>query len=134
MIGLGFRAESLYVPDVRDFHKLKVWGKAHSVTLEVYRVTKAFPTEERYGLTAQLRRAAASMSANLAEGSGRHTSHDFARFLDIALGSASELEYHLLLSADLTLIDRPSHAHLNSEVVQVKRMIAGLLRKLRPDS
>ena len=118
---------------MRDFHKLKVWEKAHSVTLEVYEATRGFPREELYGLTSQMRRAAASVCANIAEGCGRRGSHEFARFLDIALGSASELEYHLLLSADLKLLNRDTRARLNSAVVQVKRMIGSLLRKLRAE-
>src|SRR5688572_7765678 len=118
---------------VRDFHKLKVWDKAHLVTLDVYRATKGFPREELYGLTSQIRRAAASVCANVAEGCGRRGGLEFARFLDIALGSASELEYHLLLAADLQLLDRETHTRLNSAVVQVKRMMAGLLRTLRAD-
>jgi four helix bundle protein len=81
-----------------------------------------------------MRRAAASVCANIAEGCGRRGGAEFARFLDIALGSASELEYHILLSADLQLVDRETYRQLNSAVVQVKRMIAGLLRKLRAES
>jgi len=119
---------------MRDFHKLRVWDQAHQATLEVYRATRTFPKEELYGLTAQIRRAATSMCANVAEGCGRRSGAEFARFLDIALGSASELEYHLLLSADLRLLDESAHARLNSAVVQVKRMLAGLLRKLRAES
>ena len=119
---------------MRDFHRLKVWGKAHAVTLEVYQATRGFPKEEMYGLTSQMRRAAASVCANVAEGCGRRGALEFARFLDIAQGSASELEYHLLLSVDLKLLDPETHTRLNSEVVQVKRMIAGLLRTLRADS
>ena len=119
---------------MRDFHKLRIWEKAHSITLEVYQATRGFPKEEMYGLTSQMRRAAASVCANVAEGCGRRGALEFARFLDIAQGSASELEYHLLLSVDLKLLDPETHTRLNSEVVQVKRMIAGLLRTLRADS
>ena len=107
---------------MRDFHRLKVWGKAHAVTLEVYQATRGFPKEEMYGLTSQMRRAAASVCANVAEGCGRRGALEFARFLDIAQGSASELEYHLLLSVDLKLLDPETHTRLNSEVVQVKRI------------
>ena len=119
---------------MRDFHKLRVWNHAHLATLDVYRATKTFPKDELYGLTAQMRRAATSICANLAEGCGRRGGAEFARFLDIALGSASELEYHLLLSVDLKLLDGSAYARLNSAVVQVKRMLAGLLRKLRAES
>ena len=119
---------------MRDFHKLKVWHKAHAVTLEVYQATRSFPREELYGLTSQTGRAAVSVCANLAEGCGRRGSAEFARFLDIALGSASELEYHLILAVDLKLLDHETHKQLNVAVIQVKCMIAGLLRKLRADS
>jgi len=119
---------------MRDFHKLRVWNHAHLATLDVYRATKTFPKDELYGLTGQMRRAATSICANLAEGCGRRGGAEFARFLDIALGSASELEYHLLLSVDLKLLDGSAYARLNSAVVQVKRMLAGLLRKLRAES
>ena len=86
-----------------------------------------------YGLTSQMRRSASSICANIAEGCGRSKHPDFARFLDIAMGSASELEYHILLSTDLELLPRPAFGTLNAAVVEVKRMLAGLLRKLRAD-
>lgn len=86
---------------MKDFRDLVVWQKAHDVALRVYQFTRPFPTEERYGLTAQLRRSASSIGANIAEGCGRGSDADFRRFLHIAMGSASELEYHLLLSRDL---------------------------------
>jgi four helix bundle protein len=118
---------------MRDFRRLKAWARAHRVTLEAYQVTRAFPKEELYGLTSQIRRAAGSVGANIAEGCGRGE-RDFARFLRIALASASELEYHILLAADLDLIKRPVHDRLNGSVIEVKRMLAGLLRKLKADS
>ena len=118
---------------MRDFHRLKVWTRAHCLALEVYRATRAFPKEELYGLTSQMRRSASSICANIAEGCGRTRRPDFARFLDIAMGSASELEYHILLSTDLELLPHPASCTLNAAVVEVKRMLAGLLRKLRAD-
>jgi four helix bundle protein len=90
---------------MQDFRKLKVWGKVHAVTLHVYRCTAVFPRNEMFGLTSQMRRAAASMGANVAEGCGRDGDPELARFLQIAMGSASELEYHLLLARDLQLLD-----------------------------
>ncbi len=119
---------------MRDFRRLNVWTRSHGITLDVYRVTRLFPKDELYGLRSQIRRAAASVCANIAEGCGRRGGAEFARFLDIALGSASELEYHLLLSADLDLIDQDDHARLNDSVTQVKRMLTGLLNKLRADT
>jgi len=87
-----------------DFKQLKVWRKAHEMTLDTYRVTAAFPREEMYGLTSQLRRAAASIGANIAEGCGRRSDGEMCRFLQIARGSASETEYHFLLARDLHLL------------------------------
>src|SRR4051812_41600661 len=87
-----------------DFKKLRVWQRAHALTLSVYQCTRVFPDGERYGLTSQLRRAAASISANIAEGCGRGTDNELARYLRISLGSATELEYHLLLAKDIGLI------------------------------
>jgi four helix bundle protein len=86
---------------VGDFRKLQVWHRAHKLTLDVYRATSAFPKEELYGLTNQLRRASASIGANIAEGCGRNTDAELARYLGIAVGSANELDYHLLLARDL---------------------------------
>ena len=86
---------------MKDFRDLQVWQKAHGLTLAIYRVTVTFPRQELYGLTTQLRRASSSIAANLAEGCGRNSDAEFARFCSIAMGSASELEYHLLLARDL---------------------------------
>ena len=83
---------------MKDFRDLKVWSKAHNMALSAYRLTVHFPKEEMYGLTSQIRRAGASIPANIAEGCGRDGDGELARFLQIAAGSASELEYHLLLS------------------------------------
>ena len=118
---------------MRDFHRLKVWARAHRLVLNVYRVTRAFPRDEMYGLTSQMRRSASSICANIAEGCGRDKRPDFARFLDIAMGSASELEYHVLLSADLEFLPHATFGTLNAAVVEVKRTLAGLLRTLRAD-
>lgn len=108
-----------------------MWNKAHRLTVELYRVTGAFPREEQYGLTSQIRRGAASIGANIAEGCGRDTARDFARFIQIALGSASELEYHLVLAADLEFVNGEVYARLNVAVTDIKRMLSGLARRLR---
>jgi four helix bundle protein len=92
---------------LRDFRELKVWRKAHELTLGVYRVTAVFPKEELFGLTRQIRRSCESIPANIAEGCGQRRGPDFARFLQIAMGSASELEYHLLPARDLRLLGEP---------------------------
>lgn len=118
---------------MKDFHQLQVWQKAHELTLIVYQVTRTFPREELYGLTSQLRRCSASIPANLAEGCGREGEAEFARFCSIAMGSASELEYHLLLAKDLRLIQPKDHVDLSQRATEVKRMLTGLLQKLRAD-
>src|SRR2546430_8421559 len=118
---------------MQRFRCLRVWNEAHGLTLAAYRVTRGFPQTERYGLSAQIRRSAASVCANIAEGCGRRGGNDFARFLQIALGSASELEYHLLLAADLGFVDGPAHTRLEQAVIEVKRMLVGFVRKLRSD-
>jgi four helix bundle protein len=117
---------------VKDFKELKVWEKAHVLTLQVYRETQCFPKEELYGLTSQLRRAAASIAANIVEGCGRRSDGEFTRFLQIARGSASELEYHLLLARDLHLLDESAFHDLDTKVVEVERMLTGLAKKVRP--
>lgn len=119
---------------MKDFHELKVWRKAHELTLVVYRATAGFPREERYGLTSQLRRSCSSIAANLAEGCGRSGDAELARFCSIAMGSASELEYHLLLAKDLELIKLADYEDLASRASVVKRMLTGLLQKLKAES
>ena len=118
---------------VKDFHELKVWQKAHQLTLLVYQITTTFTREERYGLTSQLRRCSSSIAANLAEGCGRNGDAEFARFCTIAMGSASELEYHLLLAKDLKLIKPKDHVELSQRATELKRMLTALLQKLNAD-
>jgi four helix bundle protein len=115
------------------FRKLKVWNKSDQLTLGCYKATRSFPSSEVYGLTSQIRRAAVSISANIAEGCGRRGKADFARFLQVALGSGSELEYHLLLALDLGLMDRSSYQPLEEAVIEVKRMLTGFIKKLMSD-
>jgi len=119
---------------VKDFRELKVWAKAHHLTLLIYKVTATFPREEAYGLTSQIRRACASIPANIAEGCGRGSDAEFGRFLQIAMGSACELEYHLLLAHDLDLINDAHYERLTPDVTEVKRMLASLLQKLKAES
>jgi four helix bundle protein len=113
---------------------LKVWEKAHQLTLEVYRATASFPREEAYGLTSQIRRASSSIGANLAEGCGRSGDTEFARFCSIARGSASELEYHLLLAKDLQFLPASLHEKLAADAVEIKRMLTALIQKLTAES
>jgi len=118
---------------MKDFQDLKVWQKAHQLTLEVYKNTNAFPQEERYGLTSQMRRCAVSIPANIAEGCGRSGDAELARFLGIAMGSASELEYFFLLARDLALLHGPDHDQFSSQVTEVKRMLSSFIQKLNAD-
>jgi four helix bundle protein len=119
---------------MKDFRKLNVWEKAHSLVIEIYRVTNNFPKSETFGLTSQIRRASASIPANIAEGCGRDGEADFARFLQMALGSSSELEYHLLLAHDLNMLDETFYDNLKDRVIELKRMLTSLIQKLRADS
>jgi four helix bundle protein len=115
---------------MKDFRNLQVWHKAHLLTLAAYRATSNFPKQELYGMTSQIRRCAASIAANIAEGCGKRGNGEFQRFLNISTGSASELEYHFLLARDLGFIDGESYFALNEAVVEVKRMLAALARKV----
>ena len=118
---------------MKDCRQLKVWEKAHQVALAIYKATKEFPKEELYGLTSQIHRASMSIPTNISEGCGRNTDAEFARFLQIAMGSASETEYQLLLSHDLGFLSKEQYDKLNSDVTDVKRMLASLLKTLRAD-
>ncbi|THI83807.1 MAG: four helix bundle protein [Nitrospira sp. CG24A] len=118
---------------MRDFRDLKVWEKAHRLTLAAYKATSTFPQHELFGLTSQLRRASVSIPANIAEGCGRSGSPELARFLRIAFGSASELEYHIILSADLCYLSKSNSEHLIKQVTEVKRMLTSLIQKLTAD-
>ena len=119
---------------MQDFRQLKVWERAHALTLDVYKMSKAFPREELYGLTSQMRRSATSIGSNIAEGACRGGDSDFARFLQIAFDSASELEYQCLLAGDLQLLSTQDYRHLNEETREVIRMLAALLHRLRADT
>ena len=115
---------------MRDFRSLDVWKKSHKLVLAIYKASAGFPSCEKYGLMSQVRRAAASIPANIAEGCGRGSNRDFARFLQIAFGSASELEYHLILARDLGFLDATQQDALEQSTIEVKRMLTGLMKKL----
>ncbi|MGA8299876.1 MAG: four helix bundle protein [Terriglobales bacterium] len=117
---------------MNDFKDLKVWVKAHRLTLDVYRSTRTFPKEELFGLVSQIRRSASSIGANIAEGVGRKSDGELTRFLHIARGSASELEYHLLLSKDLELLPQDSFETLSRATEEVQRMLASLIQQVQP--
>ncbi len=114
-----------------DFRKYHVWHKAHELTLLTYRTSRGFPTDERFGLTAQIRRSVASIPTNIAEGCGRHGDRDRARFFNIAMGSASEVEYQLMLSRDLEYLEKTTFEELNGLVIEVKKMLSSLILCLR---
>lgn len=118
---------------MKDFRDLQVWNKTHQLTLRSYVVTQTFPRQEIYGLTSQIRRCAASIAANIAEGCGKRGNAEFGRFLGIAIGSASELEYHFLLAHDLDFLADQTYQELQSSTVEVKRMLAALIRKVEAD-
>ena len=115
---------------MRDFKELKVWQKAHRFVLDLYKHTRNFPSDERFGLTAHLRRSASSIPSNIAEGCGREGEREFARFLSIAAGSASESEYQLLLARDLGYLQSDTHQKLDDQVNEVKRMLNSFIRAL----
>jgi four helix bundle protein len=118
---------------LNDFKELKVWKKAHATTIHLYKLTRQFPREELYGLTSQIRRAASSIGANIAEGCGRKSDGEMARFLHIARGSAVELECHLLLSRDLELMSAESFDVLERGVDEIQRMLTSLIQRVQED-
>jgi four helix bundle protein len=118
---------------MKDFKKQKVWQKSHQLTLDIYKITKSFPKSEIYGLTSQIRRSCASIPANIAEGCGRNSEADFSRFLQMAMGSATELEYHLLLSHDLGIIKDADFESLYEETIEIKQMLTAFIKKLKAD-
>ena len=118
---------------MEDFKDLRVWGKAYELTLSVYKKTYGFPKEEMYGLTSQLRRATSSIGANIAEGCGRRSDPEMRRFLQIARGSANEVEYHLLLARDLRFLPVEDFKELENRVLEIQRMLASLVQRLSPE-
>jgi four helix bundle protein len=116
---------------MRNYKDLVVWEKAHRLTLAVYKNTKAFPIDERFGLTSQMRRASASIAANLAEGCGRRSDGEMDRFVQIAMGSGAELSYHFLLARDLGLLEDKLYRGLDSDLGAIMRMMSSLSQVMR---
>ena len=116
---------------MQNYKDLKVWARAHAFTLSVYEITKLFPKEELYSLTNQIRRGASSIPANIAEGCGKNSQAEFAHFLNIALGSANEAEYFLLLSKDLKYLAENKFLELENNINEVKAMLISLINKVR---
>ncbi|MDE0425722.1 MAG: four helix bundle protein [Candidatus Poribacteria bacterium] len=116
---------------MRDFRNLQIWSRSHGLTLRIYELALQFPREEMYGLTSQIRRACASIPTNIAEGCGRETPADFARFLQIAVGSASETEYLILLARDLKYLNDNQYLELMDEIVSIKKMLIAFSKNIR---
>ena len=116
---------------MEDFKNLKVWKKAHELTLVLYQSTRTFPKDEIYGLISQIRRAAASIGANIAEGCGRRSDPEMKRFVQIARGSANEVEYHLLLARDLQFLTPGEFRCLEAKILEIQRMLAALAQRLQ---
>jgi four helix bundle protein len=116
---------------MQDFTKLIVWQKSHNLTINIYKLTRSIPSEEKFGLISQIRRACVSIESNLAEGCGRDSDKELARFVDISMGSSFELRCQLLIARDLGYIDSKQHQLFESKILEINRMLGGFLKKLR---
>ena len=116
---------------MQDFRGLRVWQKAHEVVLAIYGASGTFPASELHGLTSQIRRASVSIPSNIAEGCGRGTNAELAQFAQIAMGSASEVEYQLLLAQDLGFLDANTYSKLNADLLEVKKMLNVFIQRVR---
>lgn len=116
---------------MKDYRELQVWGRSHALTLEIYRHTKSYPKDELFGLVSQMRRASSSIPANIAEGCGRDGDPELKRFLTIALGSACELDYFILLSRDLGYLEARPAETLAAEILELRRMLGSFVQKLK---
>ena len=115
---------------LKSYKDLKVWQRSYQLCLEIYKLTKGFPDEEKYGLTSQLRRAAVSVPSNISEGYGRKTTPEYIQFLYIAYGSICEIETQILLSGDLNYISTGKLEMLNEGIKEVERMLKALIKSL----
>lgn len=118
---------------MRDFRNYEAWQLSHKLVLEIYLLTKDFPSEEKFGLTSQIRRSSASIPTNFAEGSSKASEKDFTRFIDIALGSATEVDYQLELSKDLKYISEEKFLTLNNKIISIKKLLFALRQKILID-
>ena len=116
----------------RDVRDLEVWQRAHALVMEILTATRDFPRELRFELTSQLRRSAVSMAANIAEGHARRSSRAFASFLDVAVGSAAETAYLVLLAHDLGYLASEKYRRLDDELARLRRMLSVFRRRLEP--
>jgi four helix bundle protein len=116
---------------MKDFRSLKVWEMAHGLALAIYKATEQFPKQELYSLTNQIQRAAVSVPANIAEGCGRDSDAELKRYFVIAMGSASELEYLLLLACELGYLQPDAYRSIQNELVEMRRMLNSFIQKLK---
>ncbi len=121
------------MPVVREFRKLKVWEKSHQLVLAIYKATAQFPNHELYGLTSQMRRAAVSIPSNIAEGCGKSSEAELARYMQISMGSTSELEYQLLLARDLAYLNPEQYENMNLRLLEIKMMLGPFIKRLHGD-
>lgn len=119
---------------MKDFKNIEIWKRSHQLTLEIYRAAQQFPKEEMWGLTSQLRRAVASIPTNIAEGCGRRTNAELANFLNIASGSASEVEYEILLAKEVGYISTEQYESWTREISELRSMLAAYMKKLKTDN
>ncbi|MBA5791955.1 four helix bundle protein [Flavobacterium sp. xlx-214] len=115
---------------MRNYKQLQVWEKSHHLTLEIYKELTVFPKDEIFGLISQMKRSSSSIPTNIAEGAGRFTNKDFARFLSIAYGSCNELEYQIILSVDLRYLDANNGENLKEKIQEIRKMLYALINKL----
>lgn len=125
---------TLQLKTMHNYQELIVWQKAVELVQLTYKVTAAFPTDERFGLTSQIRRSAVSVASNIAEGAGRNTDKDFQNFISIAAGSAFELETHLIIALKVNFLANDDCETLRNELEQIKKMLFSLRRKLHQTS
>ncbi|HET8685818.1 MAG TPA: four helix bundle protein [Methanosarcina sp.] len=119
---------------MKDFRTLKVWGKAHALTLAIYKATEQFPEHELYSLTNQIQRAAVSIPANIAEGYGKDSDAELKRYFSIAMGSSSELEYLLLLACDLGYLPQVRYQSIQRDLIETRKMLNAFIQKLKANS
>jgi four helix bundle protein len=119
---------------MRNFKDLQVWHKSHLLTLKIYKLTLSFPADEKFGLISQLRRASASIATNIAEGCGRGSNTELRRFFDIAMGSASEVEYQMLLAYDLKYVSEKNYQETVFCIEEVKKMLTSYIKKIKSSS
>ena len=115
---------------MKDFRTLKVWEKAHKLSLSIYKCTRTFPKDELYGMTSQIRRASSSIGANIAEGCGKDSDAELRRYFIIAMGSSSELENYLLLAKDLEYVGQEEYVKIQNELIEVRKMLNAFIQKL----